>query len=245
MKSTRTPRDPQKVELLRKVFCLSDYALRRVFRDFPEIAESPDLVRKLEYIAEHYPPFDRRRKSCDSLARCGFLGLTCDEFLFCAEAPDRMGFSEEDRARYNRMVLQWDNPYDFRPLVPLMTMLCGPEEGERIVKEMCFPLFYTSAGKAQVIAERLLSYPGRIDPWWVNLNWVDLFARNMDPLRAFGELEARFRRNALRRILESRNDWGWIGYDLGPGVAGMREPDPDRAEKALKETEKEFAAYRL
>ena len=239
-----TPRDPRKVEMLRKVFCLSDYSIRRVFRDFPEIADSPDLVQKLEYLAEHYPPFNRRRKSCSSLSWCGFLELTYDEFLFCAEAPDRMGFTEEDRDRYDRMVLEWDNPYDFRPLVPLLTMLCGPESASRIAKEMCFPAFYTSASKAQAIAERLLSYPGRISPFWVRYNWVNLFGRYMDPLRAFGELEARFRPAHLRKIIESRNDWGWIGYDLGPGINDGKTPDPQSAEEAFREMEQTFSACR-
>lgn len=42
--------DPRKAEALRTAFDMSESSVRRTFREFPEITESPDLIPKLEYL---------------------------------------------------------------------------------------------------------------------------------------------------------------------------------------------------
>ena len=237
--------DARKAEVLRKAFCLSDYSIRRVFRDLPEIADSPDLIPKLEYLTEHFPPIDWRHKSCSTLASRGFFRLTYDELLLCASAPDRMGFSDEDRASFNRMVLYWDNPYDFKPLIPLLNELCGDEYAEKIATELCFPIFCTGADKVRAICERLLSYPGHTKPWWFGLNWLMLFSRYADPLRALDELDKRFEPEHVLEVFMSREDWGWIGYALNGGGPGGIRMDPQDIAKAFAEAETDYWQYRL
>ena len=67
--------DPRKAEALRTAFDMSKSSIRRTFREFPEITESPDLIPKLEYLTKNFTRNDWQQKPCDSLADCVSLAI--------------------------------------------------------------------------------------------------------------------------------------------------------------------------
>ena len=98
-------RNPRAAELLRKAFCLSDEQISVVPSD---LMNASDMLPKLKYLTEHYPPIDWSDNSASALITRPFFKLTYDEFLFCASLPERLRFTEEEREKYDGLVLYWN-----------------------------------------------------------------------------------------------------------------------------------------
>ena len=243
--------DPRKAEALRTAFDMSESFIRRIFREFPELTESPDLIPKLEYLTKNFTRNDWQQKPCDSLADCvalticGFWRLTYDELLLCASVPDRMGFTEGEREKYNSMVLNWGYLEDPRVLRPLLTQLCDEEHADKIIKELCFPGPFVGCDTIQIICERLLSYPVRIDPAWFGNYWFLLFSYYADPCRVLDELDRRFQPEHVMEVFVSNDEWSRIGYGLNGGLVGEMRLYPRYADEMFEKAERRFAAYRL
>ena len=232
-------------ELLKTVFKVSDVKISQFFLYTPEVAEDPDLLPKLEYAAAHDPADKQYPDPNHSLGIYSFFRLTYDDFLACAAFPDRMGFSEEERGRYNAQILNWGHPEDPRPLKPVFTELCDEEHADSIIRELCFPACRIWPEDIRTICERLLSYPVRIDPKWFGDYWFLLFSPYADPIRILDELDKRFQPEHVMEVFMSRRDWGRIGYGLGGGLIGEMWVNPRYADEAFEEAEKKFADFRL
>ncbi len=226
-------RNPRAAELLRKAFCLSDEQISVVT---PDLLNASEMLPKLEYLTEHFPPIDWSGKSASALITRPFFKLTYDEFLFCASLPERLGFTEEEREKYDGMVLYWNCTEDPRILSPLLSELCG--EAESIVKSLCFPSPLVGFEDIRRICERLLSYPVRVSPVWFLDHWKALFSAMEDPLLILDELDKRFRPEHVMEVFMSRGDWAMIAYSL------RGEGDRQFAEKAFADMDNQFKSYR-
>lgn len=232
-------------ELLRDVIGASDAAIRRFFECDPEIAERPELIRKLNYIAEHYPAENKRTPPEYILSIYPFFHISYEDFLECAAIPDQMGFTEEERARYQADFLHWCRVEDYCSLKPVLAALCNEKRADEIIRQLYFPSERVGLEQIQDICERLLSYPTKIDPKWFGDYWFLLFSCYADPCRILDELDKRFKPEHVMEVFTSREDWGRIGYGLNGGLVVTMKFNPRYGDEALEEAEKRYEPYRL
>ena len=237
--------DPKAAELLRQAFNLTDSRIRMIERSDPDVLESPDLIPKLTFLTEHFPPCGLSKESAVSLASRSFFRISYEEFLLCASIPDRMGFTEKERKKYNDSVLDWKLPEDFGPLKPILARLGGEALADEIVRNLNIPAARVGYDGIRAICERLLSYPVPISPEWFGESWSVLFSLYSDPIRILDELDLRFRPEHVAEVFMSDPGWSRIGYGLGGGLVAEMRLHPRYADEKLAEAEERFAAYRL
>ena len=237
--------DQRTADLLRKAFSLHEGQIERLYRFAPEEISNPDLIPKLEYLTENHPPIDWSDKDVLSLICRGFFMMSYNHPLLCASVPERMGFTEKEREKYNAQILDWGRTEDPRPLKPLLAQLCDGELAEKIVRELCFPAARVGCDSIRSVCERLLSYPVRVSPEWFGSHWFLLFSVYADPCRILDELDKRFRQEHVMEVFMSDDEWSRIGYAVNGGLIGEMKLNPHYADERLEEAEKKFAAYRL
>ena len=232
-------------ELLREVIGASGAAVRRFFQYDSEVAERPDLIQKLKYVAEHYPAENKSTPPENSLIIYPFFHISYEDLLECAAIPDRMGFTEEERVRYHADFLHWSRVEDYCSLKPLLAALYNDQWADKIIRHLYFPAARVGLEQIQDICERLLSYPVRIDPEWFGNYWFLLFSYCADPCRVLDELDKRFKAEYVMEVFTSNDEWSQIGYGLSGGLIGEMRLNPHYADEAFEEAERKFSEYRL
>ncbi|MBQ9968160.1 MAG: hypothetical protein IJO88_05510 [Oscillospiraceae bacterium] len=221
---------------------MDEKAIHRFCRyELPE-AQLGSLERKLRFLEQgglldEIDPVDAAYLSVLPVTLCSEDGLG-----FAAAVPEVMGFSEEQRERYNKKALWWFRWTDIRPRVlPLLEKLCGPE----IAHEVLCGLYIsgqTTVGEDELveICEKLLSYPDETGclPGYLEKFWYFVFSTYSDHIAALDALAEVFREEHVLKVFAAGEDrWPKVCYQ---DVEAVRAAKEELRQELWKEAKEQF-----